>query len=92
MPARQPKCVRDIEGEWADVDFESGLIERCKEGWNTPISELTNELLATYLRQRIALVVVLPEAEKRLSEGFVDDTELYEDELLNAINHAKGEQ
>ena len=87
----KPKTVADIEGEWVDIDFDSGLIQRCKNGWNTPVSELTNEILATYLRQNIALILVVPEAEKRLAEGFTDNTELYEEELEHALKRAKAE-
>jgi hypothetical protein len=50
--------------------------------------ELTNDLLATYLRQKIALSLVVPEARKRIAAGFVDDTELYDDELAEALKEA----
>jgi hypothetical protein len=52
---------------------------------------LTNELLATYLRQKIALSLVVPEARKRIAAKFVDDTELYDEELENALKSATGE-
>lgn len=83
--------VGDCEGPWVDPEIYSSLIERCKRGWNTPINELTNELLATYLRQKIALQLVVPEARKRLREGYIDDTELDEEELANALRSATGE-
>ncbi len=71
----------DVEGPWIDPDFDSGLIQRCKANWHTPISELTNEILATFLRQEIALSLVIPEARKRVTAGYIDDTELYEEQL-----------
>jgi hypothetical protein len=80
--------VADVEGPWVDPQWESGLIGRCKRGWNTPVAELTNDLLATYLRQKIALSLVVPEARKRIAAGFVDDTELYDDELAEALKEA----
>ena len=52
--------------------------------------ELTNEALATFLRQRIALQLVVPEALKRLEAGFDDDSELFEGELANALSHVCG--
>ena len=91
MPREQRATVADVEGPWADPKWESELIERCKRGWDTPIEELTNELLATYLRQKIALLLVVPEARKRVAAKFVDDTELYDDELANALQSAAGE-
>ena len=91
MPPSRTLTVADVEGPWVDSDFESGLIERCRLGWNTPVADLTNELLAIYLRQKIALSLVVPEAQKRTSENYVDDTEMYEEELVNALKHATRE-
>jgi hypothetical protein len=90
MPREKPATVADVEGPWADPKWESGLIDRCKRGWNTPVGDLTNELLATYLRQKIALSLVVPEARKRIAANFVDDTELYEEELADALRSATG--
>jgi hypothetical protein len=85
-----PKTVADVEGAWVEPEFDSGLIQRCKRGWSTPISELTNELLATYLRQKIALSLVVPEARKRIAANYRDDTEMYDEELENALTLATG--
>ena len=83
--------VAEVEGPWIDVGFESGLVERCQRGWDTPVVELTNELLATYLRQKVALSLLVPEARKRIAEKFVDGTERYDDELANALKSVTGE-
>ena len=91
MPRKQPATVADVEGQWVDSSFESGLIERCKRGWNIPVGELSNELLATYLRQKVALSLVVPEAQKRIAESFADGSELYVEELVNALKLATGE-
>jgi hypothetical protein len=40
------KSMQDIEGLWIDPDFESSLIELCRNNWNIPISEVTNHVLA----------------------------------------------
>ena len=82
--------IADVEGPWVEQKFESGLIDRCRSGWNTPVAKLPNELLATYLRQKIALRLVVPEARRRIAENFVDGTELYEEELAEAIKSATG--
>jgi hypothetical protein len=74
MSRKQPITVADVEGPWVDCGFESGLIQRCKQGWNIPIVELSNEILATYLRQRIALSLVVPEARKRVALAWDDST------------------
>jgi hypothetical protein len=91
MSRKHPTTVADVEGPWVDPNFESGLIGRCKRGWNTPVAQLTNELLATYLRQKLALMLVVPEARKRIAEAHVDGTELYDEELANAFQSATGE-
>lgn len=80
--------VVDVEGPWVQPEFESGLIERCKRGWNTPVGELTNDLLATYLRQKIALSLLVPEARRRIADRFVDHTELYDEEVADALRYA----
>ena len=90
MPSEKPVTVADVEGPWVDPNFESGLIQRCRRGWNTPVSDLTNKLLATYLRQKIALSLVVPEARRRIVAKYVDDTELYDDELQEALTSASG--
>ncbi|MGC4004260.1 MAG: hypothetical protein QM811_14545 [Pirellulales bacterium] len=88
MSNASTRSIADLEGPWLETDFNSGLIERCKRGWYTPIKELSNELLATYLRQEVALELILPEARIRIESGFIDETESYEDELRNAFDSA----
>ncbi|MGN6728138.1 MAG: hypothetical protein ACTHLZ_19640 [Tepidisphaeraceae bacterium] len=89
MPLDSTRSVADVEGPWRDPNVNSGLIDRCKRGWTIPVAELTNELLATYLRQKIGLVLVVPEAQKRIASGFTDNTEMYDDELANALESAR---
>jgi CDI immunity proteins len=88
MPKMKTPCVADVAGPWVEPDFRSGLIERCKRYWNVPIAELPNEILATYLRQQIALRLVIPEARKRLQTGMDDGSEMYEGELAKALAEA----
>jgi hypothetical protein len=80
--------VADVEGPWIDPDFESSLIERCRRNWNIPVGNLTNYALATFIRQKKALRLVIPEARRRLAADFVDGTELYDEELAVAIAEA----
>jgi hypothetical protein len=91
MISKQPATVADVEGPWRDPRIESGLTERCRRGWNTPIAELTNALLATFIRQRIALTLVVPEARKRLDAKWVDGSDLHDQELENALKSVTGE-
>jgi hypothetical protein len=82
----EQRSAADVEGPWVEPGLESGLILRCKRDWRVPIPELTNEILATFLRQRIALALVVPEARRRLAAGLDDDSELYDGELASALN------
>lgn len=89
VPRHEPpdeKSVADILGPWVDPDFESSLIARCREHWTTPISQLTNQMLATFLRQEIAVSLVAPEARRRVEAGIHDDSELYDGELANVLS------
>jgi hypothetical protein len=82
------RSVADVEGPWVEADFNSSLIERCRKNWSIPVSKLSNYALATFLRQKFALDIVIPEGQRRLQTNFVDDTELYDDELDNAVQEA----
>jgi len=64
------------------------LIDRCRKAWSKPLRDLSNEELATLLRQRFAVEHLLPIATKRLADGVEDDTEMYGGELQAAIDYA----
>ena len=83
------QSVANILGPWADPNFESGLIERLRNAWDKPIRDLTNSELATFLRQNIATEQILPIAQGRLTSGVVDDTEIFDGELDEAVDRAR---
>ncbi len=78
-------CVSDIEGVWVDAGFSSGLVERCKTARNKPFDTLTNEEMATFLRQKTAVSQLLPLAERRIAEGIDDQTEMFNGELRDIV-------
>ena len=80
--------IADLLGPWVEPEWRSGLIERCRTAWSTPILKLTNEELATLLRQRIAVEHLLPVAKKRAADGVEDGSEMYDGELEAAIEYA----
>jgi hypothetical protein len=86
MSNLKARSVANIERPCVDPDYDSGLIQRCRKSWNTPIDELSNEMLATFLRQQIATMAILDEATKRLDINFDDGSELYEGELARAVD------
>jgi hypothetical protein len=81
----KPQSVADIQGPWLEADFASSLIERCKRYWNVPVTQLPDEALATYVRQRIALKLTVPEAQRRVRGGLCDGSEMYDGELAEAL-------
>ncbi|MCP4375337.1 MAG: hypothetical protein GY794_04070 [bacterium] len=82
------KSAQDIEGLWKNPDFESGLIQHCRKAWKTPIDELSDEMLATFLRQKIALDPVIEEAQRRVESQNYDDSEMYDGELEKNLKEA----
>jgi hypothetical protein len=86
---RKVRCIADVEGPWVETDFQSSLIERCKEHWNVPVTNLPNAILATYIQQGIGLEVVIPEALHRMELGFEDGSEWDDDQLQNAVISSK---
>jgi hypothetical protein len=83
------RSAADVDGPWVDrPGQQTELLLRYKKLWTTPIVELSNAMLATFLRQRIALRLVVPEAQKRLDSAFVDGTELYDKELSESLHKA----
>lgn len=58
----KPRSAEDVEGPWTDPQFDSGLIARCRKYWSSPVSEIPNAILATYLRQEIALELMIERA------------------------------
>jgi hypothetical protein len=80
--------IADILGPWVDPHWDSGLIDRCKNAWNKPLRNLSNDELATLLRQRVAVKHLLPIAKKRTAGGVEDGTETHEGELQAAVDYA----
>ena len=85
MRKKPPRTVEDVAGPWQEPEFDSGLIHRCRDNWRVPVTDLSNAVLATFLRQGIALAIVAPEAERRITANIHDDSELYDDELASAL-------
>ena len=85
-----PRTVEDVLGPWQDTAGpDTGLVQRCRKYWSVPVNDLPNQALATYLRQDIAVSLIAPEARRRVDANFHDDSELYDEELANALKLAK---
>jgi hypothetical protein len=81
--------VADIEGPWSNPSGEeSGLIERCREHWTVPADELPDVMVATFLNQGIAVSLMIAEARRRIAQNRIDESELYEGQLVEALNRA----
>ena len=86
---KQNISIADLLGPWEDPHFDSGLLERCRNAWSKPFSDLTNEELATLLRQKIAVTHLLPVAQYRVDLHIDDETEIFDGELKDAIEYAR---
>ena len=79
------QSVSDIEGPWKEPDWDSCLIERCRQYWDVSIDRLPDLVVATYLDQGIAVPLVVEEARRRLASGNLDGSELFEGQLAEAF-------
>ncbi|MEX0702877.1 MAG: hypothetical protein WD069_12345 [Planctomycetales bacterium] len=85
MAESQHLSVADVAGAWVEPDLDSGLVRRCREYWNTPVDQLPDVLLLTFMNQRIATDLVKTEVRRRIASGIRDDSELYEGQLARAL-------
>lgn len=81
----EQRSVGDIEGSWREPEFDSSLIQRCRENWAVPIGQVTNHVLATFIRQRVGLSIGVPEADRRIEARHDDGSEMYDGELVSAL-------
>jgi len=80
--------IEEILGPWEDPEFDSSLIQRCREAWSKPIKELTNQEISTFLRQKMVIEAIAPIAKERIASGVEDGTEAWDNELQQALDHA----
>ena len=83
------QSLAEILGPWQQPDFESGLTERMRLAWTKPMGELTNQELATCLRQSIAIEHLLPIAKQRVRQEVDDGSEILDEELARAIGDSE---
>ena len=82
------KSVSTIVGPWQG-EASTGLMQRCRDSWEMPLSELSDLMVATFLNQQVAVVEMLKEAESRLKRIERDDSEYFESQLLESLTEAK---
>ncbi|ROM80243.1 hypothetical protein BK654_04945 [Pseudomonas brassicacearum] len=80
--------VSSLLGPWCG-DSPTGLMQRCKEEWDTPLANLSDLMVATFLNQNIVVAHVLVEAKRRLEVQERDGTEYFEGQLLEAIKRVE---
>ncbi|WP_322843731.1 hypothetical protein [Pseudomonas sp. B33.4] len=70
-------------------DADTGLMQRCKESWDTPLIHLSDLMVATFLNQNIAPAHLLIEAKHRIEARERDGSEYFDGQLLEAIEHVR---
>lgn len=76
--------VAKLLGPWSG-DAPTGLTQRCREAWDTPIEQLSDLMVATFLNQDVAFEHMLIEAKRRIVADERDDTEYFDGQLLEAM-------
>ena len=84
-------AVSDILGPW-NGDAPTGLIQRCREAWDTPLKSLNDLMVATFLNQNIATEHLLIEAKRRMKDQERDETEYFNGQLLEAIERLQSRE
>ncbi|MGY4495443.1 hypothetical protein [Pseudomonas sp. TE3610] len=80
----QPMTVTSIIGPWKGEALTT-LQQRCRDAWDTPLEELSDLAVATFLNQQIAVAEMLIEARRRLHSEVRDDTENFDGQLVEAV-------
>lgn len=75
-------------GHWQG-DAITGFMQRCRDSWKTSLCDLSDLMVATYLNQRIAEIKMCEEADFRLKNRELDDTEYFDGQLLEALVDAR---
>lgn len=80
--------ISNFLGPWCG-DSPTGLMQRCREDWDTPLANLTDLMVATFLNQDIAVTQMLIEAKRRIKEQERDGSEYFEGQLLEAMKRVQ---
>jgi hypothetical protein len=64
-------------------------MQRCREAWDTPLANLNDLMVATFLNQNIAAMPMLIEAKRRIKEQERDGSEYFEGQLLEAMKRVQ---
>jgi hypothetical protein len=64
-------------------------MQRCREVWDTPLENLNDLMVATFLNQNIAVTQMLIEAKRRIKEQERDGSEYFEGQLLEAMKRVQ---
>ncbi|MDP9783758.1 hypothetical protein [Pseudomonas fluorescens] len=85
---RSNLTVSNFLGPWCG-DSPTGLMQRCREAWDTPLANLNDLMVATFLNQNIAAMPMLIEAKRRIKEQERDGSEYFEGQLLEAMKRVQ---
>lgn len=85
---RSNLAVSNLLGPWCG-DSPTGLMQRCREVWDTPLENLNDLMVATFLNQNIAVTQMLIEAKRRIKEQERDGSEYFEGQLLEAMKRVQ---
>jgi hypothetical protein len=80
------KSIEQLENDyWKDIEFPTGLVERCHRYRRIPIGNLTAGQIRTLIVQQIGIKFLIPLALELLKKDVLMEADLYEGDLLEAI-------
>jgi len=85
------QTIAILVGPWQG-NAHTGLMQRCKAAWDTPLVNLDDLMVATFLNQDIAVAQVLAEARRRLKTQARDGSEYFDGQLLEATKRVQSSE
>lgn len=79
--------VANLLGPW-EGEVSTTLMQRCRDDWDTPMHELSDLMVATFLSQQIAASWMVIEAKRRLNLEPRDETEYFDGQLAEALQNS----
>jgi len=89
---QEHRSIEQIENDfWKEVDFPSGLVEKCFAYRKIPIAELSVEQLRLLISQSIGLPYIISRAVCILQQNILSEGDYYQGDLLSVLLELKHE-
>lgn len=80
------KSIEQLENDyWKNIEFSSGLVEKCHAYRKIPIKDLSVEQLRLLVGQKIGLPFIIPKVIAVLNDNILAEGDLYPGDLLSVV-------